>query len=187
MGMTPLVGIRGAIPMAIFVHGMDIPTAYLLSVIGEFLPVIFIINFLGIVSAWLSKNFGFMKKFFDFLFAKTRRDYNGKVGKFGIFALFLYTGIPLPFSGAWTASLIVFLFGLPFWKSVTAIFFGVLLAGINILIIMEMGIAVEKYQGPLALAGFIFLLGLVYFLYRRKSSKKISESEREKLNIQNKS
>ncbi len=172
IAMTPLAGIRAAIPVAVIGYGMNLPTAYFLSVLGEFIPVFFIISFLGVVSQWLSRNFSFMKRFFDFLFEKTRRDYNGKVHKYGLFALFLFTGIPLPFSGAWTASLVVFLFGLPYWRSVVAIFCGVLLAGINILIIMEMGIAIEKYHGPLAVTGFVALVSLIYFLYYRRNNNK---------------
>ena len=171
LSMTPLVGIRGAIPLAIMVHEMDIYSAYFWAVLGEFIPVFFILKFLGVVSEWLSKKFSFMKKFFDYLFEKTRSDYNGRVYKYGLFALFLYTGIPLPFSGAWTASLVVFLFGLPYWMSVIAIFFGVMLAGINILIIMEMGIAIEKYRGPMVLAGVMMLAALAYFLYYRKNKR----------------
>ncbi len=172
IGMTPLAGIRVAIPVAILNYGIDVPTAYLLSVLGEFIPVFFILSFLGGVSRWLSFRFSFMRRFFDFLFQRTRRDYNGRIHKYGLFALFLYTGIPLPFSGAWTASLVVFLFGLPFWKSVVAIFCGILLAGINILIIMEMGIAIEKYRGPLTFVGLVALASLVYFLYYRRNNKK---------------
>ncbi len=178
IAMTPLAGIRAAIPVAVMGYEMTIPAAYFLSVLGEFIPVFIILAFLGVVSQWLSHNFSFMRRFFDFLFEKTRRDYNGRVHKYGIFALFLFTGIPLPFSGAWTASLVVFLFGLPYWKSVFAIFCGILLAGINILIIMEMGIAVEKYHGPLAIAGFVALVSLIYFLYyRRNNNKKMPGSE----------
>lgn len=172
LAMTPIAGIRLALPTAIIGYEMDVFLAYFLSVFGEFIVVFFILAFLGVVSEWLSAHFLFIRKFFDFLFSKTRRNYNERVGKYGLFALFLYTGIPLPFSGAWTASLVVFLFGLPYWKSILAIFCGVLLAGINILIIMEMGIAIEKYHGSFVLGGIIALTGLVYFLYWRKSKNK---------------
>lgn len=172
LAMTPVVGIRAAIPVAVFVYEMSIPSAYFWSVVGEFLPVIFILKFLGAVSVWLSKKFSFMQKFFDKLFSKTRRDYNGRVHRHGLLALFLYTGIPLPFSGAWTASLVTFLFGFPHKKAVPVIFAGVMLSGINILIIMEMGIAVEKYKGPLAVVGLAMLASLLYFLYYRRNNKK---------------
>ncbi len=172
LAMTPIVGIRAAIPVAVFVYEMSALSAYFWSVLGEFLPVIFILKFLGVVSAWLSKKFVFMDNFFNALFSKTRRDYNGRVHKYGLLALFLYTGIPLPFSGAWTASLVTFLFGFPHKKAIPVIFAGVMLSGINILIIMEMGIAIEKYKGPLAVVGLAMLASLLYFLYYRRNNKK---------------
>lgn len=172
LAMTPIIGIRAALPVAVFVYDMSVPLAYFWSVLGEFLPVIFILKFLGVVSDWLSRKFVFMERFFNALFSKTRREYNGRVHKHGLLALFLYTGIPLPFSGAWTASLVTFLFGFPHKKAVPVIFLGVLLSGINILIIMEMGIAIEKYKGPLAVVGLAVLASLLYFLYYRRNNKK---------------
>ncbi len=172
LAATPIIGIRAALPVAILVYEMNPYWAYFWSVAGEFFPVFFILMFLKVVSQWLSDNFSFMKKFFDFLFSKTRRDYNTKVHRFGLLALFIYTGIPLPFSGAWTASLVTFLFGFPRRKAMPVIFAGVLLSGLNILIIMRMGVAIEEYRGPMAVAGFFMLASLLYFLYHRRNSKK---------------
>jgi len=172
LAMTPVVGIRGALPMAIMGYEMEVLPAYFFSVMGEFIPVFFILALLGIISEWLSANFSFFNRFFNFLFKKTRRDYDGRVGKYGLFALFLYTAIPVPFSGAWTASLVVFLFGLPYLRSIISIFFGILFAGINVLIIMEMGKSIEEYHGITTLIGLALLAGLVYFLYHRKRKNK---------------
>ncbi len=174
LAMTPLVGIRGAIPVAVTVYEMSIPSAYFFSVIGEFIPFFFILGFLEPVSKWLSKNIPFMRKFFDKLFEKTRGDYGGRLQKYGFFALFLFTGIPLPFSGVWTASLVTFLFGLDYTKSAIAIFCGTLMAGVNVMLITQGGINVEKYYGPQVLAGIIIFALFVYFIYHRKkvNSKK---------------
>jgi len=174
LAMTPLVGIRGAIPVAITVYEMSVPLAYFLSVLGEFIPFFFILGFLEPVSRWLSSNFSLMKRFFDGLFARTRRDYGGRVQKYGFFALFLFTGIPLPFSGVWTASLVVFLFGLNYTKSAIAIFLGTLLAGVNVLLITKGGVNIEKYYGAQVLVGIIVFALFVYFIYHRKkvNSKK---------------
>ncbi len=176
LAMTPIVGIRAALPVAILHYEMEPAWAYFWSVLGEFFPVIFILLFLKVVSEWLSEKFSFMKKFFDFLFSKTRRDYDGRVHKYGLFALFLYTGIPLPFSGAWTASLVTFLFGFPRRKALPVIFAGVLLSGVNILLIMELGIAIERYSGYMAVAGFFALAFLIYFLYHRRNKKNVQSS-----------
>ena len=172
LSMTPVVGIRAALPVAVLVYDMNIYWAYFWSVLGEFFPVFFILKFLGVVSQWLSLKFGFMKKFFDFLFSKTRREYNHRVHKYGLFALFLYTGIPLPFSGAWTASLVTFLFGFPHKKALPVIFCGVMLSGLNILLIMKLGVATHDYRGPITLLGIALLASLLYFLYYRRNNKK---------------
>ena len=167
LAMTPLVGIRGAIPVAVTVHELSIPMAYILSVVGEFIPFFIILAFLGPVSEWLSKNISFMKKFFDYLFEKTRGDYTGRVKKYGFLALFLFTGIPLPFSGVWTASLVVFLFKMDYWKSALAIFLGTLLAGANVVLITQAGRGIEEYYGVQALLGVVIFALFVYFIYYR--------------------
>lgn len=173
LGMTPIVGIRGAIPTAIGVYNMDVFTAYYLSVIGEFFPVIFIILLLGSVSSNLSKNFSFFRKFFDKLFEKTKGKHEEQIKRYGPIALFFIAAIPVPFSGAWTTSLLVFLFGLPFWPSVIAIFLGILAAGINILLIMGAGQTIEKHHG-IGVVILITIIALVlYFIYhQRKLNKK---------------
>ncbi len=176
LSATPIIGIRAALPMAYFVFDMSIWYSYFWAVLGEFFPVVFILKFLGVVSDWLAKKFSFMDKFFQFLFSKTRRDYDSRVHRYGLFALFLYTGIPLPFSGAWTASLVTFLFGLPKRKALPVIFCGVLLSGLNIILIMELGIAIEKYRGMMMLAGLVMLLALISFMYYRRNSKKYVKS-----------
>lgn len=168
VSMTPIAGIRAALPMAVMVLEMDYISAYIFSVIGEFLPVFVILKFLGIVSKWLSEHFTFMDKFFTVLFTTTRKGHGKRIEKYGPIALFLLCGIPVPFSGAWTTSLLVFLFGMPYWKSVIAIFLGVLLAGINIILIMKTGITVEKYYGPIGVAIFLIFIIIFYFLYRYK-------------------
>ncbi len=172
VAMTPIVGIRGAIPLAIFVYEMSIPSALFWSILGEFFPVFFILLFLKSISEWLSKKFLVFKRFFDFLFSKTRRDYDKRLEKYGLFALFLYTGIPFPFTGAWTASLVTFLFGIPRKKAMIAIFFGVILSGINIILIIKTGIAIEEYGGYMKVVGLVVFLSLFYFLYYRKKTNK---------------
>ncbi len=113
LAMTPVVGIRGAIPLAIFGYEMDIYSAFFWSVLGEFFPVFFILLFLGVVSEWLSRR-----------------------------------------------------------KAMVAIFFGVLFSGINIILLLQMGVAIEKYRGPMTVVGLIALASLVYFLYHRRNKKK---------------
>lgn len=71
-----------------------------------------------------------MKKFFNWLFNRTRKKTQAKIEKYGSLALILFVAIPLPYTGAWTGSLAAWLFGIPFKKSILNIFIGILIAGI---------------------------------------------------------
>jgi uncharacterized membrane protein len=172
MAMTPVIELRGSLPFALLVHGMDPLLAYFISVLGNIVPIFIILAFLEPVSLWLSSKLPFMKKFFDFLFKKTRKDYDGRIKKYGFLALFIFTAIPLPITGAWTASLAAFLFGLPYLKSVLAIIFGVMVAGIMVYLIVTAGVALESYHGIQIALGITLLALLTYFIYHRKKTNK---------------
>ena len=120
---------RGAIPLAIAFYGYEPLPAYLLSVLGNLLPVIPLLLFLGPVSDWL-RRFVVWDRFFTWLFARTRRKYIQEHESFGLTALAIFVAIPLPMTGAWTGCAIAFLVGFRFWPAFAAIAAGVLLAGV---------------------------------------------------------
>ena len=103
--------------------------AYLLSVLGNLLPVVPLLLFLGPVSDWL-RRYDFWERFFTWLFSRTRRKYIQAHESFGLTALAIFVAIPLPMTGAWTGCAIAFLVGFRFWPAFAAITAGVLLAGI---------------------------------------------------------
>jgi uncharacterized membrane protein len=72
--------------------------------------------------------FGVGRRFFDWLFARTRRKSAG-IEKYEALGLTLFVAIPLPMTGAWTGAMAGFLMGIPFWKSLLCNLLGVLLAG----------------------------------------------------------
>jgi uncharacterized membrane protein len=125
----PVSELRGAIPLAIGVYGYDPWQAYLLAVLGNLLPVVPLLLFLGPVSDWL-RRFTFWDKFFTWLFSRTRRKYIREHESFSLTALALFVAIPLPVTGAWTGCAIAFLVGFRFWPAFVAISAGVLLAGV---------------------------------------------------------
>ncbi len=120
---------RGAIPLAIAVYGYEPWQAYLLSVLGNILPVIPLLLFLGPVSNYL-RRFDIWDCFFTWLFARTRRKYIQDHESFGLTALAIFVAIPLPMTGAWSGCAIAFLAGFRFWPAFAAISAGVLLAGV---------------------------------------------------------
>ncbi len=128
VGALPISEVRGAIPLAVGVYGFSPAEAYLLSVLGNLLPVIPLLLFLGPISDYL-RRFKIGDRFFTWLFARTRRKYLQDHENFGLTALAIFVAIPLPMTGAWTGCAVAFLLGFRFWPAFAAIAAGVLLAG----------------------------------------------------------
>jgi len=135
----PIVELRGAIPFALGVYNLSPLSAFFWSIIGNIIPVIFILPLLGIVSNFLSKHSKFFKKFFIWLFERTRKKHNHKFELWGSLMLVLFVAIPLPMTGAWTGALAAFVFGIPFRKALPLIFLGIIIAGV-IVSLMSLGI-----------------------------------------------
>ncbi len=125
----PISEVRGAIPLAVGVYGFSPLDAYLISVVGNLLPVAPLLLFLGPVSDFL-RRFSLGDKFFTWLFARTRRKYIQDHENFGLTALAIFVAVPLPMTGAWTGCAIAFLLGFRFWPAFAAIAAGVLIAGV---------------------------------------------------------
>ncbi len=124
---SPIVELRGAIPVAII--GFEMPWQYALplAIVGNLLPVPFILLFLDAASRWLSK-IALFDRFFNWLFEHTRR--RGKIiERYKRIGLVLFVAIPLPVTGAWTGSLAAVIFGLKFSHAFLSILVGVLIAG----------------------------------------------------------
>jgi len=124
----PIVELRGAIPWALTIGHLPWPEAYLFAVLGNMIPVVPLLLFLGPVSEVL-RRIPLLDRFFLWLFARTRRR-SGVIEKYGALGLVLFVAIPLPVTGAWTGSAAAFLFGIPFRKALPLILFGVCIAGV---------------------------------------------------------
>ena len=125
---SPISELRGAIPVAIVSFHFPWQYALLLAVIGNLIPVPFLLLFLDTFSKILSK-IGIFKRVLHWLFERTRR--RGKVvERYGRIGLVLFVAIPLPITGAWTGSLVAVLLGLKFKYAFLSIFIGVLIAGV---------------------------------------------------------
>ncbi len=129
IAMSPIIELRGSIPLALGAEQLPVWSAYLFSVIGNIVPVIFILLLLESVSRYLSGHFAFLNRFFNWLFEKTRKKHAAKFERWKELALVILVAIPLPFTGAWTGSLCAFVFGIPFKKAFPLIVLGVVIAG----------------------------------------------------------
>ena len=124
----PIIELRGAIPLAINVLGMETIPVLILSIIGSIIPIFPILWFLNIATKY-AHHFPKLGTFLDWLFTRTRS--KGKqIEKYEFIGLVLFIGIPLPGTGVWTGTVAAYLFGLSPTKTFTAGILGTTLAGL---------------------------------------------------------
>jgi len=135
--MTPIGELRASIPIALGSYGMGVIETYIISVIGNLVPVIAILWILEPLSRLLMKKFNWANRFFTWLFDRTRRRHSARFEKYQSFALISFVGIPLPVTGGWTGALIAYVFGIPPKRALWQITIGVLIAGIIVTVISK--------------------------------------------------
>ena len=126
ISMLPFIEIRGSVPAGALL-GLPFPVCFLVSVIGNMLPVPFILLFIKKILKWME---GKEKLAPIALWVEKRADKRSdRVTKYATLGLMLFVGIPLPGTGAWTGSLIAALLDMKFGYAILSAFVGVLLAG----------------------------------------------------------
>lgn len=124
--MLPVIELRGSIPMGCAL-GLPWYLNYIVSVIGNFLPVPFILLFINKILQWMKKVPAFTK---IAIWVEQRAEKNTeKVTKYAAFGLFVFVAVPLPGTGAWTGALVAALIGMKFHYAMFSVFAGVLAAG----------------------------------------------------------
>ena len=127
--MLPIVELRGAIPIGAGVFGLPIHTAAIISLIGNMLPVPFIIVFIREIFGWMRKKNRRLGALAD-RFENKARSKSGKLYRGKLIGLMIFVAIPLPGTGAWTGALIAAILDIRLKAAVPAIGAGVLIAGI---------------------------------------------------------
>ena len=140
ISMVPVIELRGAIPYAVG-FGLPLIPSYIIAIIGNMIPVPFIYLFARKILEW-GKDKKIIGKIFTFFLEKGKK--GGKKleakAKNGIYvALMFFVGIPLPGTGAWTGTLAASILDLDFKKSMKAIFAGLILASI-IMMVLSLGL-----------------------------------------------
>lgn len=131
ISMVPLIELRLAVPYGIAM-GLNVPLVYIISILGNMLPVPIIYLFARKVLLW-GKDKKYIGKFFTFCIEKGEKGgkkLQEKAGKGLFVALMLFVGIPLPGTGAWTGTLAASMLDMDFKQSVIAVLLGVIIAGI---------------------------------------------------------
>ncbi|MBQ9511218.1 MAG: small multi-drug export protein [Clostridia bacterium] len=135
--MIPFIELRGAIPLGAGM-GLNPFLCYLVAVLGNMLPVPFILLFIRAILEWMKKTklFG---KFALWLESKGEKN-KDRITKYGFWGLTLFVMIPLPGTGAWTGSLVAAMLHMPFWRAMLSTLIGVMSAGV-IMTFISYGVA----------------------------------------------
>ena len=132
ISMVPVIELRGAIPVAV-AGGVDIPTALLVAIIGNLVPVPFIIIFIRKIFKWMQKKSQWLAGIVHKMEAKAdaKKD---QVLKYEFWGLMILVAIPLPGTGAWTGALVAAMLDMQLKRAFPAIVVGVITAGIIVTI-----------------------------------------------------
>jgi uncharacterized membrane protein len=175
ISMLPIFELRGGIPAGAAL-GMPVWKAAIFAVIGNMIPIPFILWFLDPFSRWLSKHSKTMDRFFNWLFARTRRKYTQSFERWQEFALMLFVAIPLPITGAWSGAVAAFVFGIPNRVALLYIFFGVCIAAVIVSLATSFSFLLG-WQGSLVF--FALLTGILVYIFIRgkREAEKVSPTE----------
>ncbi len=127
--MIPIIELRGAIPLG---AGLGLPfwQNYLISVVGNMIPVPFILLFISAILKWMSEcKIKFFNRVSGWVLKKAEKN-RPKIEKYSTWGLMIFVAIPLPGTGAWTGALVAALIKLKFSKAIISILLGVLVAGL---------------------------------------------------------
>ena len=133
VSMIPVVELRGGIPFGV-ASGLPVWAAFIAAVIGNLIPVPFIIVYIRRIFQWMRQKMPRLNRLVDRLERKAHLK-GQKVTKFKYLGLMLFVAVPLPGTGAWTGSLAAAFLDMPLRKAIPSIFTGVLVAGIAISIL----------------------------------------------------
>lgn len=139
MAMVPVVELRGAIPFGVSL-GLGVWPAFFAAVVGNLIPVPFIIIYIRRVFAFLRRRL----PRFDSLVDRLERKAHLKgdvVTRYGFLGLCVLVAIPLPGTGAWTGALVAAFLDMRLRRAMPAIALGVVIAGV-IVSLLTLGVVV---------------------------------------------
>jgi uncharacterized membrane protein len=160
LSMLPVAELRLALPIAITVFDIPWYEAFGLSVLGNIIPVPFLLLFFEAVSKLVQRN-KTGKKFINWLLTRTAKK-TASVEKYKHLGLIVFVAIPLPLTGAWTASLVAYILGLRLLPAFIDITLGVIGAGIIVTALSLLG----WWGAAIAIFGIIILAAARAFRFK---------------------
>lgn len=132
ISMVPILELRGGL-IAASLLGIGVVKAIILCILGNIVPIPFILFFITPIFKWMKKT-----RLFRPMVEKLEKKSMAKseqIKKYEFWGLVLFVGVPLPGTGAWTGALIASLLEIKTKKASLAIFLGLIMATIIMTII----------------------------------------------------
>lgn len=138
LALIPLLEARASIPYGIAIAGLPILEVLVMSLIGNLMPLPFLLWGLSNLEEWALKNDGgWLRKVIGSVYVnlvfRVRSRGERYINKYGVLGLAFFVAIPLPGSGVWAGSLLAHVLGLDPKRALIAIAAGTLIAAILVL------------------------------------------------------
>ncbi len=134
ISILPILELRGGLIAASLLNVSPL-TGYIVSIIGNTLPVPFILLFINKILDCMGKSkIKWMNKLSKWLDKKARK-HKDSIEKYGYLGLTLFVGVPLPGTGAWTGCLAASVLNMDKKKSFISIMLGIIMASIIMMLI----------------------------------------------------
>ncbi|MED6157452.1 hypothetical protein PIB30_023183 [Stylosanthes scabra] len=169
LATLPVLELRGAIPVGYWMN-LSPFNLTLLSILGNMVPVPFIILYLKKFASFLAARSSSASRFFDMLF-ENAKEKAGPVEEFKWLGLMLFVAVPFPGTGAWSGAIIASILDMPFWSGVSANFFGVVFAGLLVNLLVSLGLKYAIITGII-----LFLVSTFMWSVLRNLRKGLSPS-----------
>lgn len=140
MAMIPVIELRGAIPFGV-AAGLTVTQAMIFSIIGNLIPIPFILLFLRKVFQLMRKMSPRLKSIVEKLEAKAKSKQE-IIDKYEWIGLVLLVAIPLPGTGGWTGALVATVLDMRIKRAFPAIVIGVIIAGVLVSVITYGGLSI---------------------------------------------
>lgn len=131
--MVPVFELRGAIPVGV-AAGLPFWSVFITAILGNLLPVPFLILFTRRVFEWLRKKSALLERLVSRLEKKAAAK-EDLLKKYELLGLCILVAIPLPGTGAWTGSLVAAVFDIRLKHAFPAIALGVLIAAVIVSVV----------------------------------------------------
>lgn len=140
--MTPIGELRAAIPLALIKYDMAWPLAFFLGIVGNLIPIPFILIALRSVGDRLERRDDVIGRVLRWRTEQIQRRWGAAVARNAFWAVMTLVAIPLPFTGAWTGALAVWALRVRTRTGLAAIAGGVVIAGVIVTALAQAGVSI---------------------------------------------